>query len=384
MTLSYLDFYGVTVGAATLRNETSVAKNHILEFASSLNQYFSRDYYVTVDGRGDKTGTSWNHAWSLTDMMDYTKDATKFESGLSSDAVINIHLEAGTYKPTSTIVLNAKYLEDPSGKSDDWKLSNCRKYNLLGGYPKEITNATAAKSPRNWKENPTIFSGAKLGTEKAEYLKKINMINIVAPSRAGVSGIIVQDVTLAATGVTAFRITVNDDVNADIQAEVKHCKFIYNKNENGVGAAFAAAINGKGPLYNDIVIEDCEFTGNGSGAGPAINIDGNYAQPKIYNCVFKENKVDVNYNAGKQTHGGAVKVSRGSPTFKNCTFEGNSTAHGSGGAVWITDETAGSGADGGGTDAYPFVATFENCTFTGNTTTSAYGKGGAVYVARFY
>ncbi|MBQ1210048.1 MAG: hypothetical protein IIX64_06240, partial [Bacteroidales bacterium] len=377
MTLSYLDAYGVTVGAATLRNNTSVAQNHILEFASSLNQYFSRDYYVKVDGSGDKTGTSWDHAWSLTEMMAYTKDVTRFEPGLKSDAVINIHLEAGTYKPTSTIVLNAKYLEDPSDKSDEWKLSNCRKYNLLGGYHAEITNETAASLKRDAASYPTIISGSSMA-------QNINLINLVAPVRAGVSGFTVQNKTVNATGINAFRFTINEGVMADMQAEVKHCKFTNNKNTNGVGAAMAIAMNEQGPLYHDITIEDCEFTGNSSGAGPAINMDGNYAQAKIYNCVFKENKVDVNYNAGKQTHGGAVKVSRGSPTFKNCTFEGNSTAHGSGGAVWITDETAGSGADGGGTDAYPFVATFENCTFTGNTTTSAYGKGGAVYVARFY
>ncbi|MBQ1937812.1 MAG: hypothetical protein II364_02470, partial [Bacteroidales bacterium] len=155
--LTYLDAYGVEIGAATLKNKTSVAKNQILEFASSLNKYFSKDIYVKADASGSADGSSWDKALNLTQLSDSLNTADRVVSsgdGLSADAALNIHIAAGTYEPTATITLKTIWA---NAEKD-----SVRKLNVMGGYPSDITNANAASKLRDPQKYETVFSGENI------------------------------------------------------------------------------------------------------------------------------------------------------------------------------------------------------------------------------
>ena len=102
---------------------------------------------------------------------------------------------------------------------------------------------------------------------------------------------------------------------------------------------------------------------------PAVTIDGQQSTRVIYSdgdssdTVF-ENLIIAN---GQDGDGGGMRIVNGSPTFTNCTFEGNTCTNGTGGGVYAVGTVDG---------AVPCNSLFTNCRFENN---HAISLGGAVF-----
>ena len=359
--LSYLDGSDGVIGQATLKKATSVALGAELTFPSTINNQFSKDYYVKSDADGTGDGSSWGKAWTYAQMESYVENADAYETTelgkLTADAPINIHIAAGTYEPDATLKVRPKYTSSEK--------TVFRKLNLIGGYPSSPT-ASSVSDPAT---NETAFSGQNSGSE--------HIVQFVNQGRYSVYGLTFKNHSGNSTGNTAVYAGLNS--GSMFCVEFGSCVFKNNYN-TGVGAALALSCNGAITTLSEIV-KDCTFEDNESGGGGGINVDGVGNSVTVQNCTFKDNFTHA--YSYLQCCGAAMKISKGSALIENCTFEGNYidddirgniTNLGNGGALWLSDESATLGE---------YTITVNDCTFDGNYTKSTRSKGGAVFVQRY-
>ncbi len=153
-----------------------------------------------------------------------------------------------------------------------------------------------------------------------------------------------------------------------------------------------------------IVVTDCTFDGNATGAGAGAVYSLNYDAMALRRCVFVDNSANwggamyfefdsratadsCTFRDNAALSGGALLIdSSSTPIFQDCLFAGNRATAGAGGAIqaWVSTPTLrrcrfeanSSTSDGGalfGGGAAPFV---EECVFLDNT---AAVRGGAVH-----
>ncbi|RMD79185.1 MAG: hypothetical protein D6820_08650, partial [Lentisphaerae bacterium] len=134
------------------------------------------------------------------------------------------------------------------------------------------------------------------------------------------------------------------------------------------------------------VIRNCMFTDNTAAAyGGAVYIF--VASPHFEECLFGTSSGLVNGNTATRntagSKGGAIYCDKRSvPSFKYCSFIGNSAGSGAAGAYWDTElkMLVTNGDPGFGSAVYNFggAPSFESCFFRANNPVP-YGDGGAVY-----
>ncbi|MBQ9597315.1 MAG: hypothetical protein IJR34_03575 [Bacteroidales bacterium] len=351
--VSFLDSDGASVGAATLQHATTLGMGILLSFPSSIIEKFSCDYYVKPDGSGSKDGSSWDNAWSIDELETYLETSNAYDgASISQSASINIHLAAGTYAPAGEISARGRYTDEG--------LTTLRKISLIGGYPSDITDATAASKPRNPAVNETVFSGASMTSGSS--------IIYMRGGTFSYSGLTFTGRNSSSTGAPAVYAHITNGV--PLNCEFHHCTFTGNTNTRVGGALM---LNSNASTRSDLLLEDCIFSNNSAGAAAAVGSTGILSFPVFRRCTFSNNTV-THYAAHQD--GGAVKVEGSSPVFESCTFSGNSLsaeALGGGAAVWIMD---------GYENTNGRTSTFKDCTFTGNYVQNALSKGGAVWVQR--
>ncbi len=359
ITLSFLDAYGASISTATLTHNTSIEKNKILEFKAEISDHFkSKDYYVKVGGSGSKNGSSWDNAWDLAGLTNYLATADGYDAAdLPAHAPINIHIAAGRYEPSSYMTFRARYTD--SSKSE------VRSVNLFGGYPSDIMVSNAGDRVRDPKTYETIFSGKNLPTgANDQYIFYMNY-----GGKFSLSGLTICERASKKTSRPAISVWSTDIPS---QFSMHGCKITGNTNTNVSAGILVNSYANR----NDVLIENCEFTGNTAGAGGALSITGVNTYTTVRNCRFENNQ--ITHYANHQDGGAAVKVEGGHTSiFEDCTFVGNQLqagAIGNGAGVWIID--------GHKDNLTTRSVRFTRCRFEKNSTNNAVSKGAAVWVQR--
>lgn len=318
--------------------------------------------YVKENGTGD--GRSWE---SATDLQTALTQAT---------SASEIHIAAGTYRPTKTITNG-----DESDEADNTFEIN-RNIKLVGGYP---ADATASSTP-DAEQNPTIFSG-KLNSGTEVY----HVMVVTAPKVDGMQ-VEIQGITIRDGNTTdrSTRITVNGigysrgnggGMNiGGSKVVLRQVTVTENKATDRVGTqGFATGmfVHSEAELY----MFDSHVTKNeGRGNGGGLWVDRSNAY--IYNSTFNDN-----------TTTGTAGAVHGYPDtdiyMYNSVISGNrNNAYGAGFYVrensngylvncLITDNISTSANGGGGVMLYNNTEVhLINTTVVGN---EASGPGGGVY-----
>ena len=158
--------------------------------------------------------------------------------------------------------------------------------------------------------------------------------------------------------------------------QIINCVFVENRADvDGGGAMFVH-------YFSDPTITDCQFVANSAeGPEPDICPDGGavwcdfHCNPTFLDCTFADNVADDD--------GGAIACDRWcSPQLTHCDFVDNmayqncdeSWMSSGGGAIYASSDS--DGDPGGGEPGEDTPITLENCTFTGNRSDAC---GGAIY-----
>jgi parallel beta-helix repeat protein len=279
--------------------------------------------YITPEGSGEKTGTSWSEAAS---------NLTYWLNNAPTGA--EIWLKRGTYRP------------HPSDRTVSFSIKSGVK--LYGGF----AGTETLLSQRNYTTNVTILSGeiGAAGTHDNSY----NVIRVTATTDASTT--IIDGVTIANGQATGTSESAGGGAYLDTNSKItfRNCKFSANRAAYSGGALF---------LKSASVFDNCEFTGNSSyhptllnrGTGGAVYVRANGAiftsctftnnwadkrgggmdlnsasNTSITNCTFHENSLDASYSLAV---GGGIMVNESTnTTITNSTFTSNE-----GGGIYIKD-----------------------------------------------
>ena len=175
-------------------------------------------------------------------------------------------------------------------------------------------------------------------------------------------------------------IQVDSDGTKTAVLVVKNAEFAGNKANNGGGAIRLLKEQDTAAAgYTDITIEKCTFSGNLSynGYGGALDLR-NSGKSIVRDCTFEGNSTDIDARYAK---GGAINccagnVEGGTIEILSCIFKGNGTKGGTG---YDLDMGGAVNIGGNGSDYNSsFVAYINDCVFQGNHST----QGGAINVAK--
>lgn len=324
-----LDASDNLVGDKGSANPLVIARKQIRNIGT-LATGLSDRLYVKAEGNG--TGTSWDDAAGITEMLEVMQS--------SSAVTKNIYLAAGDY------LIKDKDAKAPAGSS----------IKMYGGFPASATGNRI--SDRDIESNITKIyndSGRTFYTRNGNWLFEGITFNSTGYSSASAN----------AFGCALVLIGGNITVNK--------CKIV-DSNHAGTGNPTGGAVR----VNTTATFTDCEFTGNSStgtnGYGGAIYVtaSGNLT---LKNCVFKDNSAAYN--------GGALYIATsGKVTATGCTFGESGHPNSStkqGGAIFVggtLDATDCAFAynnattQGGAIEVSNGSLTTVGCTFTGNTSTS--------------
>lgn len=288
---------------------------------------FATDYYVSVEGSGEKNGSSWENAIAFTDMcgkINEYKDGDVF------------YFLGGTYVPS-----------DAKGIT--------KGYTFIGGFPSTMTG-TNHELPSYPSVTPTVFNGGKTksGLLTFGYTdgKKdlASSVRILGIEFTGVS------IVKGGTNQSALKLIRCKDV------QVENCRFYENisKADKTVGDTGGPASLSVSSI---VVFRNCQFFKNSSnGRGGAVKLKGTVkgvGETTFDGCLFKENSVGYMGSAIFMNHGKKMNI-------VNTVIESNNATDESGelGAVFVV--TPGD---------YANMLRIANSTIAGN-------KGGAQVVGR--
>ena len=344
--LSFLDVNDQVIGQATLRKSTTVALGYELTFPATLNTQFAKDFYVKANADGSGDGSSWDSPWTAAQMAGYLGTAHS-EAGLAAGAPVNFHVAAGNYSQAFTPA--SQTIKDGSAP---------RPFNILCGYPSDITVANAASKPANPASNPTIFSGS--GFSAGSHVWSFTTANTFQ-----IRGMTVSGYSGGSTNDTAVYLLEPVKGTTSIRGTFRDCVFTENDNETNMKVAAAVCvIDGCNASF-----VGCTFSDNHASAGAALNVDGG-STATLADCTFSENTVSGHQSNNNQDCGGAVKAANCTFTATNTTFSENgveaAATVGHGGALWVIGNSTN--------------VTLSGCTFTDNYVANATGKGGAVFL----
>jgi len=312
--------YNVSLTASNELGAVTAVKNN---FILVMDYAPGRVFYVRSDGQDSNNGLSWATAFaSLQVALNFAMTDNE------------IHVAAGTYKPTSVYNLT---------QSERYRHFRLKKgVKIYGGFPVQ-GGSMEQRDPQNF---GSILSG-ELGSEDDDYDNCYHVFyhpeGLNLDSTAVLDGFTIRkgaayDETLAQYG------SGGGMYNQSSSPKIINCTFTANRAAyNGYGGAICNN-------YSNPLISDCQFVDNRSGLAGAIGNDNN-SNAIITNCTFKNNK------SGK---GGAMVNRSGSATtISNCLFEQNDATDG--GAIYNYQTGTG--------------AVIDQCNFTSNTAS----HGGAIY-----
>lgn len=290
---------------------------------------FATDYYVSVDGSGEKNGSSWENAIAFTEM--YSNINTKYKNG---DV---FYFQGGTYVPSDAIGIT-------------------KGYTFIGGFPSTM-KGTNHELPSYPSVTPTVFNGEN---------KKSGLLTFGTDGTSGwsiTSSVRIQGIEF--TGVSIVKGGKNQSALKLIRCkdvQVENCRFYENvsKADKTVGDTGGPASLSVSSI---VVFRNCQFFKNSSnGRGGAVKLKGTVTgvgETTFDGCLFKENSVGYMGSAIFMNHGKEMNI-------VNTIIEGNNATDESGelGAVFVV--TPGN---------YDDMVRIANSTIAGN-------KGGAQVVGR--
>lgn len=289
---------------------------------------FATDYYVSVEGSGEKNGSSWENAIDFTSM--YGKINT-YENG---DV---FYFQGGTYVPSVAIGIT-------------------KGYTFIGGFPSTMKGKNH-ELPSYPSVTPTVFNGEN---------KKSGLLTFGTDGTSGYSvtpSVRIQGIEF--TGVSIVKGEKNQSALKLIRCkdvQVENCRFYENvsKADKTVGDTGGPASLSVSSI---VVFRNCQFFKNSSnGRGGAVKLKGtvkDVGETTFDGCLFKENSVGYMGSAIFMNHGNKMNI-------VNTIIEGNNAIDKSGelGAVFVV--TPGD---------YKNMLRIANSTIVGN-------KGGAQVVGR--
>lgn len=288
---------------------------------------FATDYYVSVEGSGEKDGSSWENAIAFTDMcgkINEYKDGDVF------------YFQGGTYVPS-----------DAKGIT--------KGYTFIGGFPSTMTG-TNHELPSYPSVTPTVFNGGKTKSGLLTFGYTDGKKDLASSVR--IQGIEFTGVSIVKGGTnqSALKLIRCKDV------QVENCRFYENisKADKTVGDTGGPASLSVSSI---VVFRNCQFFKNSSnGRGGAVKLKGTVkgvGETTFDGCLFKENSVGYMGSAIFMNHGKEMNI-------VNTIIEGNNATDESGelGAVFVV--TPGD---------YANMLRIANSTIAGN-------KGGAQVVGR--
>ena len=289
---------------------------------------FATDYYVSVEGSGEKNGSSWENAIAFTDMCG------KINEYQNGDV---FYFQGGTYVPSDAIGIT-------------------KGYTFIGGFPSTMTG-TNHELPSYPSVTPTVFNGEN---------KKSGLLTFGTDGTSGwsvTSSVRIQGIEF--TGVSIVKGGKNQSALKLIRCkdvQVENCRFYENVSEaeKTVGDTGGPASLSVSSI---VVFRNCQFFKNSSnGRGGAVKLKGTVTgvgETTFDGCLFKENSVGYMGSAIFMNHGKEMNI-------VNTIIEGNNATDESGelGAVFVV--TPGN---------YKNMLRIANSTIAGN-------KGGAQVVGR--
>ena len=222
--------------------------------------------YVTLNGAGDFSGSSWeNAADGLT-----TSIQAQIDLVFANPDRGEVRFGAGTYAITATLTLK-------DGAS------------LIGGYP--ASPVTSTNETRNWVTNQTIFDGG----DARKLLNAPEVAGILYSHITTIDGLIIQrgrasygSAVVLCYGFVMQNCIVRNNTYSGTSSDLGGAIRIY-RNSFG-GASTAPAANGTPNALNcGAALINCLIVNNTTSKGPAaINVDG-YSSSSIINCVIANN-----------------------------------------------------------------------------------------------
>lgn len=298
---------GLTVTAVT--TEGSVLAMNTIEDLGELERSYLYDlgpvdeidpstiseYYVTMEGKGSKTGIDWANAMSVAELRELlaADDETVTDRGGALNGK-TVHIAEGTYVMADETL---KYFPvNFAGFAVPVEV------NFIGGY-----SATEPEK-RDPSKTPTVFSGDK---KYAGFVIGDN-VNFTFDGVTFADASAIDDADLITT--TRGAMFVNSE---SATLTFKNCVFKNNEDRTGQSSGShggAALMMKKGKVY----VDGCVFTGNVSGSrGGAIRTDSNEGILFMNNCVFHGNSI------WKDAYGMAM-FTKGNLGLNKCVFIGNS------------------------------------------------------------
>lgn len=309
--------YSVVRGKYTTEDPVCVQRSQIANFGQ-LDKKVG-NIYVTVNGSGEKDGSSWENAMPAEDMAKLLTDNSSASAVKEKCAKLDgntFRLGAGIYDLGQSPVVDFTLNE------------GICPFRIVGGYASAGSDVPDADS-----YTAEITGG---GLHEALILKK----NVSA--------------TLSNVVITGGYAKADKDAALQVlggaQARLQNSVVKDNTIENG------ATISSSG-VYVDaassLVAIDCSFTQNTGDEACALKVEG---AAKVTGCTFSKNKAVHRY--------GAVSVNGTDVSFTACAFTENE----------VTADTEEQACKGGAVGFTGGEATFENCSFIEN---YAY-QGGAI------
>ena len=301
------------------------------------------NYYVTVEGAGNKNGMSWENAFSAEQMWKKLHlagtDAATDEAKLAAIDGAVFHLGAGTYNFGATPFLS-------------FNETNPITLTFRGGYPDAggTQDLTAAG-------NRACFSGAD--SHAALVLR--DKIHVTFEGVNFVDGLTSDDEEeIESAGATPKVAAALDAVGPGVSITLSYCDVKDNNHAANGNWGAGIRLNGAGSFIADHVV----FADNSSPAAPALSVRD--TDITITDCSFSDNEAKTN-------SAGAVYLSGSSTAdFTSCTFSGNASLTKDGGSVHQNGTVS---------------STFTDCVFTGNSAfnddcdrSSGNGYGGALNI----
>ena len=375
LSIRFYDTDGNILNSYCHQNALTTARARIDYFTADAGiDGRSRYFYATVEGAGDKDGSSWANAMSQTELYEFLSNAKLKQNGeltVLTDAQKNaldgatVRLGAGEYKMGNCI-----YLQNLCTTTN-------KTFSLVGGYPAaggQTADPSTYVTAFSGSESHRILDSYVHGTEKKLTL---NLSGITFCYGLGdIGGQAVVRFFGAGNTVTISNCIFSNNTNPGAAASLHvatgstvtltDCTFQDNE------ACDAAAANIDGPGAK-AYFTDCSFTRNqatGSGGACKLSSGATNAEMNFTNCTFTANKGN--------DYGGAFYCNApasASATFTNCTFGDQNGATQKNYA-----DTHGGGAAYIGHGGAACTITFDGCNFYGNTAKSG---GGAIHVSNW-
>lgn len=310
------------------------------------------DWFVTVDGAGEKTGKSWENAMGVAELNAFLAQPVDAEGNqIDADA----HAKAALLDGTTVHVAAGEYfLAGETYAPVKVAFANYTKpvaLTILGGYPTGLTEK--ATTGRDAAANVTEFTGDNL----------TGILELGSWVDLSFDGLTFKNGAFTDNGGSIY---ANAGETGECSIALTNCKFTGNRNVEGKTGASIYLLNAAAD------IKGCYFANNFARNGSAINMGSGKGAVVIEDCVFEQNET-ANTSGAVQNGGKVAEI-------KNCTFKKNKAGSWGGGAF----HTGGEGANttftncvfeentapyGGAISVEAATVTFNSCSFTKNTGT---------------